>query len=145
MQPGSEDLALVPVWAVRHRDQIRARFDATRGRHVRDAWGRVDLQITIRRDGAGSLILDGLTLRATADGSPLPLSPQGFAALEHLIRAERVVPTDELMAIVWGTAHARSGSTLRALIHHVRRSLPDTWSPCLTTVRLHGYRWSLDR
>lgn len=136
------DLALVPVWAVRHHDQILARFDSSRESDVREAAGRADLRIRIGQRGGGTLELDGECLTAFADGSPLPLSSQGFRLLEHLIRADRIVPAEELMRIVWGSAHACSGTTLRALVHRVRRSLPATWSPWLRTVRLQGYWWT---
>lgn len=142
MQTGRSDLALVPVWAVRHHDQILARFDSSRESDVRAAAGRSDLSIRIRQPGGQSLELDGERLTAIADGSPLHLNSQGFRLLEHLVRADRIVPPEELMGIVWGPAHGCSDTTLRALVHRVRRSLPATWSPWLRTVRLQGYWWT---
>lgn len=145
MPTSSGSLALVPVWAVRDHDQIRARFDADRAGDLVETLGRDDSRITIRRNRNATLVLDGQSLTVTADGSRLPLGTQGFMMLEHLVRTERIVPADELMSVVWGSAHAGAASTLRALVHHVRTSLPASWSPSLTTVRRQGYHWTVDR
>ena len=108
-------------------------------------WKRYDVKIERGSwQGVGTLSLDGLSLTALVDGAPVPLTLHGFRVLEHLVTADRVVPAEELMVRAWGPGHARSRSTLRAVIHHVRESLPGPWAECLTTVRLRGYRWIVE-
>jgi DNA-binding response OmpR family regulator len=144
VQEPCDDLALVPIWAVRHHDQIRARFDASLESDLRKVVSQVDRSIRIERSATSVLALDGMSYTVVADGTPLPLSPRGFRVLEYLITADRIVPTDELTMAVWGSSLVCSSSTLRALIHNVRRSLPPSWSASLTTVRLQGYFWTVD-
>jgi DNA-binding SARP family transcriptional activator/tetratricopeptide (TPR) repeat protein len=65
-------------------------------------------------------------VRARSDGEPLPISGAMRNALLALLllRANRVVPADWLIDVLWESAPPRTAPTsLQVMVHHVRRAL----------------------
>jgi DNA-binding winged helix-turn-helix (wHTH) protein len=77
------------------------------------------------------------------DGTPVPLEPQAFDVLAHLVRhRDRVVPKEELMDEIWGGRFV-SEAAVTSRIKQVRRALRDD-GRAQEVVRTHhgrGYRF----
>lgn len=93
---------------------------------------------------AGALRLDLAARRAWCDEQPLALTPNEWAALEHLVaRLDRVVTRDELQAATGGDESAVSANALEALVSRLRGKLRAT-QLALRSVRGIGYILELD-
>jgi DNA-binding winged helix-turn-helix (wHTH) protein len=91
----------------------------------------------------GDLRLDPERRELHRDGQLVPLEPQGFDVLVHLVRhRDRVVPKEELMDEVWGGRFV-SETAVTSRIKQVRRALGDD-GQTQTHVRTYhgrGYRF----
>ncbi|TIC88109.1 alpha/beta fold hydrolase [Nocardioides sp. GY 10113] len=94
------------------------------------------------------ILADGLELDETLfelrrDGRAVPLEPQAFDVLLHLVRhRDRVVPKEELMEAVWGGRFV-SESAVTSRIKQVRRALGDDGRTqgLVRTQHGRGYRY----
>ncbi len=74
---------------------------------------------------AGGLELDETVFELRRDGHAVPLEPQAFDVLVHLVHhRERVVAKEELMDAVWGGRFI-SETAVTSRIKQVRRALGD--------------------
>ncbi|MEU5877005.1 winged helix-turn-helix domain-containing protein [Spirillospora sp. NPDC047279] len=91
-------------------------------------------------------LLDETTFELLRDGRPVPMEPQVFDVLVHLVRhRDRVVPKEELLDQVWGDRFV-SESALTSRIKHVRRALGDDGrgQRFVRTVHGRGYRFTAE-
>ncbi|MFN0192899.1 MAG: winged helix-turn-helix domain-containing tetratricopeptide repeat protein [Aestuariivirga sp.] len=93
-----------------------------------------------------AIVLNGRVFDTAAEvlrnpaGSDIPLRPQSFAVLKHLVlNADRVVTKDELMGAVWLDVAVTENSLVQC-IHEIRRALGDESQSVLKTVARRGYR-----
>jgi TolB-like protein len=87
-------------------------------------------------DTVADLSSETLYLR---NGDIVPLRPQAFAVLRHLIEnANRLVTKSELTEAVWGSAAVTDDSLVQC-IHDIRRAIGDESSAVLKTVSRRGY------
>ena len=87
-------------------------------------------------DAAGGTLRD-------EDGSEIPLRPQAFALLCHLINnAGLLVSKDELMQAVWPNVFVTDDSLVQC-VRDVRRAIRDDDQSVLKAVRKRGYRLEL--
>ena len=90
--------------------------------------------------------LDETLFEVRRDGQPVPLEPQAFDVLLHLVRHhDRVVPKEELMDTIWGGRFV-SETTVTSRIKQVRRALGDD-GQAQRFIRTHhgrGYRFVAD-
>jgi hypothetical protein len=85
-----------------------------------------------RLDAAARQVLDPA-------GHPVALRPRSVAVLEALLRRRgRVVPTDELLDVVWGQAAVTPDNVTQS-IGEIRRAIGDPGGRLLRTVRGRGY------
>jgi pimeloyl-ACP methyl ester carboxylesterase len=92
----------------------------------------------------GAVELDEALFEVRRDGAPVPLEPQAFDVLVHLVRhRDRVVPKEELMDEVWGGRFV-SETAVTSRIKQVRRALGDDGQAqrLLRTVHGRGYRFT---
>ena len=96
---------------------------------------------------AGSLKLDPVTHRVTADGVPLHLGPTEFRLLKFLIaRPERVHSRTQLLDQVWGDHVYIEERTVDVHIRRLRLALePFGLDRLIETVRGSGYRFTPPR
>lgn len=90
--------------------------------------------------------LDTTTFELRRDGEPVPLEPQVFDVLAHLVRhRDRVVSKEELLDEVWGDRFV-SESALTSRIKHVRQALGDDGrvQRYVKTVHGRGYRFAAE-
>jgi DNA-binding winged helix-turn-helix (wHTH) protein len=81
----------------------------------------------------------GGTLR-DEDGSEIPLRPQAFALLRHLMdNAGLLISKDELMKAVWPNVFVTDDSLVQC-VRDVRRAIRDDDQSVLKAVRKRGYR-----
>lgn len=81
----------------------------------------------------------GGTLR-DEDGNEIPLRPQAFALLRHLIgKSGLLVGKDELMQVVWPNVFVTDDSLVQC-VRDVRRAIRDDDQSVLKAVRKRGYR-----
>jgi TolB-like protein/DNA-binding winged helix-turn-helix (wHTH) protein len=81
----------------------------------------------------------GGTLRAE-DGSEIPLRPQAFALLRHLLdNPGLLIGKDELMRVVWPNVFVTDDSLVQC-VRDVRRAIRDNDQSVLIAVRKRGYR-----
>ncbi|WP_459974874.1 alpha/beta hydrolase [Nocardioides pyridinolyticus] len=92
---------------------------------------------------AGGLELDETVFELRRDGHAVPLEPQAFDVLVHLVHhRERVVAKEELMDAVWGGRFI-SETAVTSRIKQVRRALGDDGrtQSLVRTVHGRGYRF----
>jgi DNA-binding winged helix-turn-helix (wHTH) protein len=92
---------------------------------------------------AGGLELDETLFELRRDGHAVPLEPQAFDVLVHLVRhRDRVVAKEELMDAVWGGRFV-SETAVTSRIKQVRRALGDDGrtQALVRTVHGRGYRF----
>ena len=92
---------------------------------------------------AGSLELDETLFELRRDGRAVPLEPQAFDVLRHLVRNhDRVVAKQELMDEVWGDRFV-SDTAVTSRVKQVRRALGDDGhtQTMIRTVHGRGYRF----
>jgi DNA-binding response OmpR family regulator len=87
----------------------------------------------------GPLEVDVEQQRATRNGTPLMLTPQGFTLLRHLVsHAPRLISRRELEQAIWGDTPPDSDA-LRSLIYQLRSQLDKPFEqPMLITRRGQG-------
>ena len=91
----------------------------------------------------GEVIVDPVTRRVTAGGSPVQLTATEFDVLEHLMANQgRVFSRDQLLSEVWGYAAIGGTRTVDVHVAQVRTKLGD-YSP-IRTVRGVGYSAELE-
>jgi pimeloyl-ACP methyl ester carboxylesterase/DNA-binding winged helix-turn-helix (wHTH) protein len=96
------------------------------------------------RFGDCELDLDRLELRRA--GAAVPIEPQVFDVLAHLVRnRDRAVPKEELLDEVWGSRFV-SESALTSRIKSARRAVGDTGRDqrVIRTIHGRGYRFVAD-
>ena len=94
----------------------------------------------------GRLELDETLFELRRDGTGVPLEPQAFDVLVHLVRhRDRVVAKEELMDTVWGGRFV-SETAVTSRIKQVRRALGDDGRSqrLIRTVHGRGYRFVAD-
>src|SRR5829696_1635180 len=98
------------------------------------------------------LLLDGRTeldvtlFELRREGTVVPLEPQAFDVLVHLVtHRDRVVPKEELMDVVWGGRFVTEAA-VTSRIKQVRRALGDDGQAqaVVRTVHGRGYRFVAD-
>jgi len=92
----------------------------------------------------GVVELDESLFEVRRDGAAVPLEPQAFDVLVHLVRhRDRVVPKEELMDEVWGGRFV-SETAVTSRIKQVRRALGDDGRAqrLLRTLHGRGYRFT---
>lgn len=109
----------------------------------RPGWAAAEPDPEVLRVGAVSLDIGAHQVRV--DGVPVAVPPREFRLLRVLLeRAGRVVPRENLLELVWGSAQMDS-NTLAVHVRRLRRRLGDTaetpWS--IESVRGVGYRYRL--
>ena len=91
----------------------------------------------------GEVIVDPVTRRVTAGGSPVQLTATEFDLLEHLMANQgRVFSRDQLLSEVWGYAAIVGTRTVDVHVAQVRTKLGN-YSP-IRTVRGVGYSAELE-
>ena len=93
---------------------------------------------------SGDLTIDFDQRRVTAAGQPVELTPTEYHLLETLARhAHRTVPTETLLANVWGPAYAGEAEHIKHYIWTLRKKIEaDPGDPRhLLTERGFGYRF----
>lgn len=81
--------------------------------------------LTLRRIAPG-LKLDIVGKRAFKDGREISLTPKEFRLLLHLaVSARRIVSTEELITVGWGSVHAADPGQLYVQIAKLRSKLED--------------------
>ncbi|MEW5809731.1 MAG: alpha/beta fold hydrolase [Actinomycetota bacterium] len=88
-------------------------------------------------------VLDARQCELRRNGTPIPVEPQVFDVLVHLVaHHDRVVSRDELLNVIWGPGNA-SEASLSSRIKAARRALGDTGAAqtWIRTVRGRGYRF----
>ncbi len=91
----------------------------------------------------GVVELDDALFELRRDGAAIPLEPQAFDVLVHLVRnRDRVVAKEELMDAVWGGRFV-SETAVTSRIKQVRRALGDDGQAqrAVRTVHGRGYRF----
>ena len=91
----------------------------------------------------GATVLDEELFELRRGGATVPLEPQAFDVLVHLVRnRDRVVPKEELMDAVWGGRFV-SETAVTSRIKQVRRALGDDGQAqrVVRTVHGRGYRF----
>ena len=87
----------------------------------------------------GRFFLDASRECLLRDGNPVPLRPQSFRVLRHLVRNHgRLVSKSELLDAVWGRAAVTEDSLVQCL-HEVRYALGDADQTVIRTVQRRGY------
>lgn len=108
------------------------------------------IRALVRRDSSapkptlriGRVALDAATVRATVNGSPLPLSSKEFALLWTLgARAGETVSRSAILEEVWGTTQYIDSTIVDQYVSYLRRKLePLSAGVAIATVRGVGYR-----
>ena len=108
------------------------------------------IRALVRRDSAapkstlriGGIALDAATVRATANGSALPLSSKEFAMLWTLgAHTGEALSRQEILQEVWGTTQHIDPTIVDQYVSYVRRKLePLGTGVSISTVRGVGYR-----
>lgn len=85
----------------------------------------------------GNIVIDTRSMRVSAAGLPLSLTPFEYRLVSYLAHhRERVVPASELLDHVYGDDYSREANALEALITRLRKKLGST---AITTRRGFGY------
>jgi len=91
----------------------------------------------------GDFVIDRDRRTVLRSSSPLPLTAREFDIVALLAwRDGRVVPRDELLDMIWGSASEREASSLEVLISRIRRKFG---ADVVRTIRGTGYAWALAR
>jgi two-component system OmpR family response regulator len=108
------------------------------------------IRALVRRDSAGAkstlriggIVLDAASVRATANGTTLPLSSKEFALLWTLgARAGEPLSRTEILQEVWGTSQFIDPQVVDQYVSYLRRKLePLDTGVSIVTVRGVGYR-----
>lgn len=108
------------------------------------------IRALVRRDSAGAkstlriggIVLDAASVRATANGTTLPLSSKEFALLWTLgARAGEPLSRTEILQEVWGTTQFIDPQVVDQYVSYLRRKLePLDAGVSIVTVRGVGYR-----
>jgi two-component system, OmpR family, KDP operon response regulator KdpE len=108
---------------------------------------RTALRHGLASDGAepvfrnGPLELDQLRRRVLVDGVEMTLTPREYSLLALLVRhAGRVLTHSQLLATIWGPAHAADVQYLRVYVGHLRQKLGPTAGKLVRTEPGVGYR-----
>jgi two-component system, OmpR family, KDP operon response regulator KdpE len=89
----------------------------------------------------GPLELDLLRRRVLVDGIEMTLTPREYSLLALLVRhAGRVLTHSQLLATIWGPAHAADVQYLRVYVGHLRQKLGPTAGKLVRTEPGVGYR-----
>lgn len=94
----------------------------------------------------GEYEIDAATFELRRNGEHVPIEPQVFSVLVHLIEnRERVVSKDDLINAIWG-GRAISDTTLSSRIFAMRRAVGDTGEAqsVIKTVLRRGFRFVAD-
>ncbi|MBU1588196.1 MAG: response regulator transcription factor [Actinobacteria bacterium] len=108
------------------------------------------IRALVRRDASatkstlhiGAVVLDAASVRATANGTTLPLSSKEFALLWTLgARAGEPMSRSEILQEVWGTTQFIDQQVVDQYVSYLRRKLePLDAGVSIVTVRGVGYR-----
>lgn len=108
------------------------------------------IRALVRRDASatkstlhiGAVVLDAASVRATANGTTLPLSSKEFALLWTLgARAGEPMSRSEILQEVWGTTQFIDPQVVDQYVSYLRRKLePLDAGVSIVTVRGVGYR-----
>lgn len=112
------------------------------------------IRALVRRDATstrstlrvGSIVLDAASVRATANGAPLPLSSKEFALLWTLgARPGEPMSRTEILQEVWGTTQFIDPQVVDQYVSYVRRKIdPLGAGVSIVTVRGVGYRLDVE-
>jgi len=94
----------------------------------------------------GAFTIDPAIYELCQHGEPVPIEPQVFNVLLHLVRhRDQIVSRDELIAAVWD-GRAVSDTTLSSRIFAVRRAVGDTGEAqdVIRTISRRGFRFVAD-
>jgi two-component system, OmpR family, KDP operon response regulator KdpE len=148
----------VPVIVISARDAVEqkiAALDAGADDYVEKPFDVGELLARVRTalrhglasDGAepvfrnGPLELDQLRRRVLVDGVEMTLTPREYSLLALLVRhAGRVLTHSQLLATIWGPAHAADVQYLRVYVGHLRQKLGPTAGKLVRTEPGVGYR-----
>jgi two-component system, OmpR family, KDP operon response regulator KdpE len=148
----------VPVIVISARDAVEqkiAALDAGADDYVEKPFDvgellarvRTALRHGVASDGAepvfrnGPLELDLLRRRVLVDGVEITLTPREYSLLALLVRhAGRVLTHSQLLATIWGPAHAADVQYLRVYVGHLRQKLGPTAGKLVRTEPGVGYR-----
>lgn len=95
------------------------------------------------RTAFGDFVIDVEAFELSQAGEPIPVEPQVFEVLSHLVaNRERVVSRQELLDAVWGTSFITDGA-LATRIKEARRAVGDDGraQQVIRTVHGRGYRF----
>jgi DNA-binding response OmpR family regulator len=88
----------------------------------------------------GFVRIDYRASEVSVHGAPVQLTPLEYRLLAALTEhAGQVLSRDQLLELVWGDAHARSGDQVKLYVGYLRRKLED--ESLIETVRGFGYRF----
>ncbi|HAN31353.1 MAG TPA: hypothetical protein DCQ06_07130 [Myxococcales bacterium] len=91
----------------------------------------------------GQLLIDIEGFEAHVNEVRLPLTPQEFALLKHLVtHAGRVHSRDSLLDCVWGRTYGGGTRTVDIHVRRLRAKLGSPVSDRLQTIRGIGYKWA---
>jgi DNA-binding response OmpR family regulator len=94
----------------------------------------------------GRLTIDRDRRIVTIDGAPIALTPRELDIVALVAwRDGRIVPKDELLETIWGTANEGITASLDVLLARIRRKLGILGVETIRTVRQVGYAWALER
>jgi DNA-binding response OmpR family regulator len=86
--------------------------------------------------------IDLAALAASADGAALPLTPQEFALLAHLVgNPEQAWSRDALLSRVWGARYEGGPRTVDVHVRRLRAKLGPARAQALQTIQGVGYAW----
>ena len=91
----------------------------------------------------GTFILDDERFELSREGETVPVEPQVFDVLSHLLRnRDRVVTRDELIETIWNGRFI-SDAALSSRIHDVRAAVGDTGKAqgIIKTIHGRGFRF----
>ena len=123
-----------------------------RGFSAAEAVARVDRLLgATGRESLGQVIFDKLVVdldgfEARIDDEPLPLTPQEFNLLGHIVQQPgRAMSREELLHRVWGRTYEGGARTVDIHVRRLRAKLGTPYAAHLKTVRSVGYKWVAER
>ena len=94
---------------------------------------------------AGDLVIDPASHTVTLGGQPVYLAPQEFALLHTLaLDAGHVIPTEDLLARVWGAEYAGEPQVVYVYIRWLREKLEQDPSHPRRIVSIRGVGYKLE-
>ena len=134
---GQPNLVLVPAWAVRDRHAILRWVQS----HARPG-ASVELEPAPILEGcAGAVVLDRSECSVVVDGIHVDMHLPSFLFLEALLVSDgEAQHAEDLARMLWGDVAKARSSTLRAVVHDVRRAL-GRHAAHIRSVRCVGYQW----